>query len=135
MPILAVNFDRIEAKSNGKTAANVNVSSSPRVKSVKVHNGLLGIKNVVSIAYAFETNYDPDVGKLVIEGEVLYSSDKPKEMQEKWDKEKRLDDDIAVEVLNAIFRRCLAKAVEICSDVRLPPPMQFPNVVKNEAKK
>ncbi|MBS3054140.1 MAG: hypothetical protein J4431_01235 [Candidatus Aenigmarchaeota archaeon] len=135
MPILAVNFDRIDAKNSGKGAANVNVSSTPRISSVKMHAGLLGIKNVVSIAYSFETNYQPEVGSLTIEGEVLYNSDGAKEIAEKWDKEKKLDDDMTVEVLNAIFRRCLAKAVEICSDVRLPPPMQFPNVVKNEAKK
>ncbi|HLD83481.1 MAG TPA: hypothetical protein VI979_01345 [archaeon] len=136
MPIIAVNFDRIDARNSGKApAGNVNVNSSPRINAIKMHAGLLGIKNLLSITYSFDTKYEPEVGRLTIEGEVLYASDKAKEILEKWDKEKKLDDDMAVEVLNAIFRRCLAKSVEICSDVRLPPPMQFPNVVKNEGKK
>ena len=38
------------------------------------------------------------------------------------------DDEIMLDVLNTIFRRCLAKAVDLADLLRLPPPLRFPTV-------
>lgn len=134
MPIIAVNLRRIEAINSEKKADNINVNSAPSITKVRKHEKLLGMENIVALDYTFETKYDPDVGKIIIEGDVLYSSDKANEIVKTWETSKKLDDDMAVEVLNAIFRRGLGKAIELSGELRLPPPMRFPNVVKEEKK-
>ena len=45
-----------------------------------------------------------------------------------WKKDKKLDDKIAVDVLNAIFRRCLVETIHISDILRLPPPIRLPIV-------
>ena len=134
MPIVAVNFSKIEAKNNNIKADNINVSNTPSITNITKFDKLFDMKNVVSIEYTYSTSYDPDVGSIAIEGDVLYSSEKADKLVEDWKKNKKVDDDMAVEVLNAIFRRCLSKAIEISADIRLPPPMRFPNVIKDDKK-
>ena len=39
---------------------------------------------------------------------------------------------MALEVLNAIFRRCLTKGIDIAAELGLPPPIRFPVVKSKE---
>jgi hypothetical protein len=45
-----------------------------------------------------------------------------------WSKDKKLPDDVANEVLNLIMRNCLMQGVVLARDMRLPPPIQLPQV-------
>ena len=63
---------------------------------------------------------------------MLYRSDDCKSILSKWKKEKKLDDDVAVEILNAVFRKCLSEGVDIANELRLPPPVSFPVVKAKE---
>jgi hypothetical protein len=133
MAVIAVNFNSIEARNDGKEGVqDINVNSVPSIVKVKKHDKLFELDNVISIEYSYATKYDPDIGNVTIKGEVIYSSDKAKQLVDDWDKNNKLDEDVGVEVMNAIFRRCLAKTIEIASDIRLPPPIRFPSVVKQE---
>ncbi|MBS3053721.1 MAG: hypothetical protein J4469_04430 [Candidatus Aenigmarchaeota archaeon] len=131
MPAIGFNINAIDAKVDPTTErrGNVNVNSSPSITSIEKRNVDFPVaKDVVAINFKFETKYEPKVGWITMEGEVLYTSDNPKEMIAKWKKEKKMEDDVAIEVLNTIFRRCLAKAIEIAAELRLPPPVSFPIV-------
>jgi len=131
MPAIGFNINAIDAKVDPTTErrGNVNVNSSPSITSIEKRDVDFPVaKDVVAINFKFETKYEPKVGWITMEGEVLYTSDNPKEMIAKWKKEKKMEDDVAIEVLNTIFRRCLAKAIEIAAELRLPPPVSFPIV-------
>ncbi|MBI2233360.1 MAG: hypothetical protein HYU56_05575 [Candidatus Aenigmarchaeota archaeon] len=131
MPAIGFNINAIDAKVDPTTErkGNVNVNSSPSITSIEKRDVDFPLaKDVVAINFKFETKYEPKVGWITMEGEVLYTSDNPKEMIAKWKKEKKMEDDVAIEVLNTIFRRCLAKAIEIAAELRLPPPVSFPIV-------
>ena len=124
MPAIGFNINAIDAKVDPTTErrGNVNVTSSPSITSIEKRDVDFPMaKDVVAINFKFETKYEPKVGWITMEGEVLYTSDNPKEMIAKWKKEKKMEDDVAIEVLNTIFRRCLAKAIEIAAELRLPP--------------
>ena len=43
-----------------------------------------------------------------------------------------MDDPMALEVLNDIFRRCLVKGVDLSNELGLPPPIRFPIVKPKE---
>ena len=138
MPVIGLQLKSVKASIDEKKIieGNINVNSSPRIESVEKKDiNVPGIKDVLSINFIFEVNYDPKVGEIEMEGEVLYQTDKSKDILAKWKKDRKLEDDMAVEVLNAIFRRCLVEALSLSNELRLPPPIRLPIVQKATEEK
>ena len=88
MPIIGLNFKSIKADlKEGKITGNVNVNSSPVIESLEKKSlDLPGIKDVISIKFKFNINYEPKVGEIVFDGEVIYNSEDIKEILKKWEK-------------------------------------------------
>ena len=138
MPIIGINLKSVSANiaEKAKVEGNISVNSSPTVKNVEKKSMGKGLKDALIIAFEFVINYDTEkkdkkkepIGNMKINGEVIYYTEKEDEIIEKWKKEKKLDDDIAVEVLNALFKRCLTLAISLSVDLRLPSPLKFPEV-------
>ena len=63
-----------------------------------------------------------------MEGSLLWKGDKQADVLRLWKEGKKLEAGAAVEILNAIFRRCLTRSVTLSEELRLPPPIQFPKV-------
>jgi len=130
--IIGLNINSIIAKSKiDSVEGNITVNSTPVIEDLEKKD-IDDMKDLISIKFSFSSNYEPDAGKVKIEGEVLYKTDDAKNIVKKWKDNKSLDPDLAVDVLNAIFRRCLTKTVDLSADLRLPPPVRFP-VVSKEA--
>lgn len=134
MPIIGLSFKSINANLSGKTATgNINVNSTPKIDDIeKSERDLMGLKDVLRVSFTFETKYEPEVGEIVMKGEILYQSDDCNAILNKWKKDKKLDDKLALEVINALFRKCLTKVIELSDELRLPPPVQFPFVKSPE---
>ncbi|MBI4018397.1 MAG: hypothetical protein HY368_02210 [Candidatus Aenigmarchaeota archaeon] len=135
MPIIGLNLTSINAEVNEKAArgGNININSTPRIIDIDRKDlNVAGIKDILAVEFSFETKYDPDVGKITFTGEVLYQAEETKNVLNKWKKEKKLDDELTVEILNAVFRKCLAEGVSIANELRLPPPVSFPVVKTKE---
>ena len=132
MAILGITLSKIEAKMNANAtpSGDININSSPTISNVtKRDMDLYNMKDVLAVDFKFDISYDPDVGKISMEGELLYQTDKAKEIVNKWKKDKKMEDEqMAVEILNAIFRKCLTQSVTIAHELRLPPPIAFPMV-------
>lgn len=131
MPVVGLNLTSINARmdQNKKLEESVSVNSSPTIEKVEKHDvGMPDFKDVVAIKFSFDTYYSPKIGEISMEGTVLFSSDKSKEIIDKWTKEKKLEESIAVEVMNVIFRKCLTQAISLSAELRLPPPLRFPIV-------
>ena len=130
MPIIGLNLKSIKANiSESKITKSVNVNSTPVIQKVeKKDTNLPGMKDVLSIEFKFTTSYEPKIGELSFEGEVLYYSEDIKEVLKKWEKDKKMDDKLTLEILNAIFRRCLTKGIDLSAELGLPPPIRFPIV-------
>jgi len=88
----------------------------------------MGIENAVNIKFKFVTSYEPKAGELKFEGNILYQVEDAKKIVKQWKDGNKMDDKMALDVLNTIFRKCLAKAVELSDTLRLPPPIRFPIV-------
>jgi hypothetical protein len=136
--IIGINLNSIKAENSEKQVEGaINVNSAPSIDHVEEKQ--IDGKNVLGIKFTFITSYKPEdgleVGKAEIKGEVLYQSDKNKELLDVWNKNKKLDKDVSVQILNAVFRRCLIEIIHLSAVLRLPPPIQFPVVkVPEEAK-
>jgi hypothetical protein len=139
MPIIGINFNSINANlyPDKKVEGNININSTPVIEKVEKKDiGMSSLKDVIAIKFRFDIIYNPEkgpkIGEINFQGEILYAGDNNKSIIEKWEKSKKLDDSIAVEVMNAIFRRCLTEGIAISDELRLPPPIRFPVVKPKE---
>ena len=138
MPIIGISFRSIEADIDieKKHKGDININSVPTIQKIEKHElGLANLKEALAIDFKFETKYEPKIGNIAIEGRVLYQTNKIKECLEKWKKEKKLDEKLLIEILNAIFRKCLVKAVDLSNELGLPPPIRFPVVKPGKEQK
>lgn len=131
--IFGITIFSINSINKRKTnVKEISVSSTPQIKNVK-EKELEGIEGrLLLIEFIFTTKYEPDIGEITMEGEILY---KPKDIDEVikyWKKNKKLPDEIAIPILNTLFRKCLTEAVNISEKLQLPPPIIFPTVKPKE---
>lgn len=133
--MIGINLTSLTATAERKNfSGNISVNSSPAIESVEKKDIEFSvIKDVLTVGFRFTTTYEPNVGEIAMEGELLYQNDKTKDILNRWKKERKLDDDVAAEIYNAIFRKCLTKTVDISQELRLPLPIQFPFVVPKDA--
>ncbi|MBI4895899.1 MAG: hypothetical protein HY831_05390 [Candidatus Aenigmarchaeota archaeon] len=128
--IVGFNINSIKARTNTDNVnGEISVNSAPVIIDVE-RKDVDELKDILSIKFTFKVEYKPDAGEIKIEGEVLYKSENSKDILKKWKDTKTLPSDVAVDVLNGVFRGCLIKAVSLSGDLRLPPPVRFPIVAK-----
>ena len=135
MPIIGLSFNNFEGKRDKEQnlRAEIKVNSVPRINEVKeVSIPSIGNKKVLSLAFEFVTNYDPNVGEVKIGGDLLYMADNNAAILKEWKKDKKLPEKSSLEVLNYLFRRCLLKVSNIAEDLQLPPPIPMPRVKPKE---
>lgn len=130
--IIGMNFNSVSAKAEEKKlgAKGITVNSSPKIVSVEKAE-ILDMKDVVRVDFNFTSKYEPEVGEISIDGSLLWRGE-AKKILKMWEDEKKLEPVAGLDILNTIFRKCLARSVMLAEDVRLPPPIQFPYVVKGE---
>ncbi|MBI2075646.1 MAG: hypothetical protein HYT72_00170 [Candidatus Aenigmarchaeota archaeon] len=135
MPIIGFNLNSVHAAINEKnvTADKIDINSTPRIENIeRAELNFGGIKEVLSVDFSFEIKYEPSVGEIKMGGTVLYQTENAKDVLAKWKKDKQVEGAVAMDVLNAVFRKCLTKALDLSLELRLPPPIQFPVVKQKE---
>jgi hypothetical protein len=87
-------------------------------------------KKALKLDFEFTSTYDPNVGKILLTGEVIYLADKPKadDALKNWKKNKKIDKEIMTQVLNNVLAKCNVEALILSKDMNLPPPMPLPKV-------
>lgn len=140
MTVIGILIKRIDAHSEkmDKPLERLDVINNPVIKKVEEGDEKeLGIKNALLFSFEFETKYEPAIGNIKFEGELLYKAGKPKEASDivnEWKKNKKVPKDVAIHVLNAIFRRCILLALNTAAELQLPPPIRFPSFVDASTK-
>lgn len=127
----------IEAKIDDEgTEGEISINSGPNIEKIKKADiSIGGLKGVLSIEFTFTVAYSPKVGEIKLKGIILYQSDRAESVLKDWEEKKVMDADVALDVMNVIYRNSLTKAIQISSDLRLPPPIRFPIVTTGEPAK
>ena len=131
MPIVGFRFTSLEGKRMQEPPAvkgEIKVNSTPKITSVKEVDVPTFKQKALSIEYEFTTNYDPKLAEIKITGDILYLAKNNATVMKDWKKNKKLPDDVNIDILNNLFRRCLIKIAGIADDLQLPPPLQLPRV-------
>ena len=133
MTMIGISLSNVKAEVNQKNPpkGDINVNSTPTIENItKQDIESVGLKGVLSVAFEFRTVYTPKVGEIIMNGEILYQSKNANDVIAKWKKERKVEENLAIELLNIIFRKCLTQAILLAHELRLPPPIMFPTVGK-----
>lgn len=131
MAILNFGFTKILVEKKGKLSKQINIKSGMNIVDVVESNMIDATKQkALLIKFSFETKYEPEMGIILLEGELLYLADAElaKSISESWNKNKSLPKDIALSVFNKILHNCNVEALVLSREINLPSPIQLPKI-------
>ena len=130
--IVGFGFTKLSAEKKEQVKGKIDINNNVSVKDVVEDNLSLGKdkQNIVKFIFEFTANYEPSVGKILFEGEVLYLEEpkKVKEILASWKKDKKLPKELMGGILNTILTKCNVQALILSQEVNLPPPIPMPKV-------
>ena len=130
--IVGFGFTKLSAEKLDFVKGKLDVNNNVSIKDVKEDSFSFGKdnKSIVKFIFEFTSKYEPAIGTILFEGEVLYLEDpkKIKEILVSWKKDKSVDKEIMQGLLNAILTKCNVQALIMSQEVNLPPPIPMPRV-------
>ena len=130
MPAIGLNLKLINASKTGEVTGPVNISNRTKIKGVTEKNLPSLGKDGLLIEFVFYADYkskeDKNLAVIEIEGEVFFVGDDQKDVKTMWDSQKKLPDNVNIDILNIILRKCLTKSLQLSEDLQLPPPIALP---------
>jgi len=132
MAIVGFNFTKINVEKKAPRSGKIDVSNNVSIKDVIEAEVSVGEnqQKAVRFLFQFETTYEPKIGSIVIDGEVLYMQESAKvtEIVSKWKKNKNIEKEIMGAILNNVLSKCNIQALILSQDVNLPSPIPLPKV-------
>jgi len=133
MPVTGMMIKEIEARRTEDVVGELEVTNDTKLTTVEETDLPTLGKKGMRIGFSFVTNYnnrDGDKNKLAeikINGSLLYMSDDHDKIVAMWKETNKLPQEINIEILNALLRRCVTKAIVISEDLQMPPPVMLPH--------
>lgn len=131
MTIVKINLHKVHAERNleGK-GGQIRINNNVSIKDVEDMDFAVEGKKGLKFTFAFNCSYEPDFGKIEVEGQVLFVEEeaKAKEAKESWDKDKKIPMPIMEQIVNAALHKGNIQAIKISEDVSLPSPLPLPKV-------
>lgn len=141
MAIVGFNFTKMRVERTEAPKGKLGVKHNVGIKNVEKADFSLGKSNQGGVRFHFEfnINYEPNVGSMLLEGELvdILPEKEAKKLIERWKKEKIIEPKRMENLLNTIYTKCNVQALILSKDINLPPPIKIPriNVKINEKKK
>lgn len=130
--IIGFGFTKVTAERKEAAKGKIDVNNNISIKNVEESDISLGKDNQKALNFTFEftSTYEPSIGNISIEGEVIYMDEqkKAKEILNSWKKEKKLQKELMVGLLNTILAKCNVQALILSQEVNLPSPIPMPKV-------
>ncbi len=132
MAIAGFGFTKIEVERKPMKGGKIGISNNVAIKNIQEKELHLGKEKQKAAQFLFEftSKYDPDVGHISIEGELLFIEEakKVEEILAEWKKDKRVPPDVMTNILNNILNKCNISALIFSREVNLPAPIPLPKV-------
>lgn len=139
MPVIGMSIKAIDAKKIEEIVGAIKVNSNTNLKEIKEQDLPALNKKGLSVEFEFKTQYvsnkNKPVAEINISGNVLFIDPQQDKILKDWKKDKKLPDDINLQILNAILRRSVIKALALSEDLQLPPPIALPFAKKQESSR
>ena len=131
--IVGFGFTKLIAEKGEIAKGKIDINNNVSIKDVQEDDFSLGKdkqQNVLRFIFDFTSNYEPNIGKILFEGELLYMEEpkKAKEILNDWKKNKKLPKELMGMLLNTVLTKCNVQALILSQQVNLPPPIPLPKV-------
>ena len=130
--IVGFGFTKLSAERKEAAKGKIDINNNVTIKNVEEADISLGKdkQNVAKFLFEFTSKYEPNVGIILFEGELLYMEDpkKIKELLAGWKKDKKIPSEIMANLLNTILTKCNVQALILSQEINLPPPIPMPKV-------
>ncbi len=137
MTIIKINLHRISAERNlNSKSQQVKINNNVSIKDVETLDFSVDGKKGLKFTFSFMCNYEPDLGKIDVEGQVLFVEDEKRvaEIKKSWEKEKRIPVDITEAIVNAALHKGNIQAIKVSEEISLPSPLPLPKVKAAQAE-
>src|SRR3990167_3179222 len=134
MTIVKINLHKVNADRNlDSKGGQIKINNNVAIKNVEEMAFSVEGKKGLKFNFAFNCNYEPDLGKIEVEGQVLFVDEEKKiqEILKSWNKDKRVPMDVMEQVVNAALHKGNIQAIKIGEEVNLPSPLPLPKVKAN----
>ena len=138
MTLLNFSFTKINVEKKQQTTKQISIKSGLNITNVVESQVVAGSKQkAFKISFGFAVDYEPGVGNINLEGEIIYlaNEETAKEINDNWTKKKALPKQIALVVFNRILQNCNVEALILSREINLPAPIQLPKVREEPPKK
>ena len=135
MAVVRTNLHNVSAERKlGSPGGQISVKNNVSLKDVEDTKFNQDGKKGLRFNFTFDCDYQPDFGKIAVDGQVFYVEEEKliKEIKESWDKDKRVPTTVMEEVLNAALHKGNIQAIKTAEDVGLPSPLPLPKVSKEK---
>ena len=130
--IVGFGFTKLSAEKKDPASGKIDINNNVSIKDAREDSLTFGKdkQNVIKFIFEFTSKYEPNVGTILFEGEILYLEDpkKVKEILASWKKDKQIPKEIMGGLLNTVLSKCNVQALILSQDVNLPPPIPMPKV-------
>ena len=131
MTIVKINLHKMKAERNlDSKGGQIRINNNVAIKDVDEMNFSAEGRKGLKFTFSFSCTYEPDLGSIEVEGQVLFVDEakKIKEIKDKWDKTKRIPMDVMEQIVNAALHKGNIQAIKISEEVNLPSPLPLPKV-------
>ena len=131
MTIVKINLHKVNASRNlDSKGGQVRINNNVALKDIEEIGFATEGKKGLKFTFTFNCNYEPDLGRIEVEGQVFYIDDekKVKSIKEGWDKNKKVPMEVMGEIINAALHKGNIQAIKISEEISLPSPLPLPKV-------
>jgi len=136
MTIIGFNFKEIKVNKKEGVKGKINIKNNVSITDIKEQDLSLGdnSQSALKFIFEFESKYDPDLGEIILRGDLLFmeSAAKTKEILNDWKKSKKVPKDVMGGILNTVLSKCNIEALILSQKVGLPPPIPLPSIKQEE---
>ena len=136
MTIVKINLHKVNAEKNlAAKGGQIKINNNVSIKDVENMDFAVEGKKGLRFTFSFNCSYEPELGKIEVEGQVLFveNEDKINEIKDSWDKDKRVPLEVMEQIVNAALHKGNIQAIKISEDVNLPSPLPLPKVKPQSA--
>ncbi|MBN1274829.1 hypothetical protein JXA12_00845 [Candidatus Woesearchaeota archaeon] len=137
MTIIGFNFSKLYAvhkkasKGDVKVATNIKIDAIEKT-SINIDESKLALK----ASFTYTIKYDPDIGSLELQGDLLFVQETKvaEAFLAEWEKKRSMPRKASSAIVNAILPKCVVQALIMTKDIGLPSPIPLPRMKSSNVK-
>lgn len=131
--LAGVNFYKVTAEKNPEYKDKIEIKPSINIANIEEHKASKA--DICKVDFNFGVNYG-GLGKIELSGAIFLAMDGKslKETLKGW-KDKKVDNEMNVLILNVIMQKASLKALQLEEEIGLPPHVSLPRLQLGNSKK